>query len=91
MAYAHAIEGMQEDDVGLTAILDKYFVHIPSCYPVVDHHGVSVGRAAEVDVSCIQDKWYVGPLCLNDWPSDGYMIDPSIVFFLLPFCVELGA
>jgi hypothetical protein len=33
----------------------------------------------------------MGPLCLNNWPGEGYMIDPSIVVFLLPFCVEFGA
>jgi hypothetical protein len=91
MAYAHAIEGMQQNDVCLPAIVDNYFVQIPSCYSTVDHQGIDMGRAAEVDVSCIEGKWYMGPLCLNDWPGEGYMIDPSIVFLLLSFCVELRA
>jgi hypothetical protein len=88
---AHVIEGMQENDVGQTAIIDKYFVQIPSCYSAVDHHGIGVGCAAKVDISCIEGEWYMGALCLNDWPGEGYVIDPSIVVFLMPFCIELGA
>jgi hypothetical protein len=33
----------------------------------------------------------MGPLCLNDRPDEGYMIDLSIVVFLLLFCVKLRA
>jgi hypothetical protein len=90
VADGHAIEGMQENDVGLTTIVDKYLVQIPSCYPTVDHHGISMGCAMKVDVSCVEGEWYMGPFCLNDWPGEGYMIDPSIVVSLLLFCVELG-
>jgi hypothetical protein len=50
-----------------------------------------MGCAAEIDVSCVEGEWYMGPLCLNNWPSEGYVIDPLIVVFLLPFCVEFGA
>jgi hypothetical protein len=35
VAYAHAIEGMQENDVGLAAIIDQYFVQVLACYPAV--------------------------------------------------------
>jgi hypothetical protein len=66
VAYAHAIEGMQENDVCLTAIIDEYFLQIPSCYSAVNHHGIGMGCTAEVDVSCIEGKWYMGLLCLND-------------------------
>ena len=46
MADAHAIEGVQEDDVGLTAIVDKYFVQVPSYHSAVDHHGVCMWLTA---------------------------------------------
>lgn len=46
MADAHAIKGVQEDDVGLTAIVDEYFVQVPSYDPTVDHHGICMCRTA---------------------------------------------
>jgi hypothetical protein len=52
VADAHAIEGMQENDVGLTAIVNKYFMQVPSCYPTVDHHGIGVGCIAKVKGKC---------------------------------------
>jgi hypothetical protein len=48
-----------------------------------------MGCAVEVDVSCVKGEWYVGPLCLNDWPGEGYMIDPSIVVFFYRFVSNL--
>jgi hypothetical protein len=41
---AHAVEGMQEDDVDLTAFVDKYFVQISTSHPTVDHHGICMWR-----------------------------------------------
>jgi hypothetical protein len=49
-----------------------------------------MGYTVEIDVPCVEGEWYVGLLCLNDWPGEGYLIDPSIVVFLPPFRVELG-
>jgi hypothetical protein len=46
VADAHVIEGMQENDIGLTAIVDKFFVQVPSCHSAVDHHGICMGRTA---------------------------------------------
>jgi hypothetical protein len=52
VADAHAFEGMQENDVRLTAIVNKYFVQVPSCYPKVDHHGIGMGCTAKVKGKC---------------------------------------
>jgi hypothetical protein len=46
MADAHAIKGVQENDVGLATIVDQYFVQVPSCYPAIDYHGICVARCA---------------------------------------------
>jgi hypothetical protein len=91
MAYAHAIECVQENDVYLTTIIHEYLMQIPSCYSAVYHHGIGMGCTMEIDVSYVEGEWYLGPLCLNDWPSESYMIDSSIVVFLLLFCVDLEA
>jgi hypothetical protein len=66
VAYAHAIEGVQENEVYLTTIIDEYLVQIPSCYSVVYHHSIDMGCTSEIDVSGIEGEWYMGPLCLND-------------------------
>jgi hypothetical protein len=76
---------MPEDDVYLTAIVNKYFVQIPPCHSVVYHQRIRMGHTAEIDIPCIEGQWHVGPLCLNDEPSEGYMVYPSIVVFLLSF------
>ena len=66
-------------------------MQIPPFYLVVYHHCIGMGCTAEIDVTCVKGEWYMRPLYLNDWPGEGYMIDPSIVVFLLSFCVEFGA
>jgi hypothetical protein len=50
-----------------------------------------MGCDAEIDISCVEGEWYMRPLCFNNWPNEVYVIDPSIVFFLLLFCVEFRA
>jgi hypothetical protein len=46
VAYAHAVEGMEEDDVRLAAVVNQDFVQVLACHTVVDYHGVNVGCAA---------------------------------------------
>jgi hypothetical protein len=60
----HTIEGVQKDDVGLTAVVDQHFVQIPSCYPAVDYHGVYMWSAAQVDIPGVKGEQYMGPLRL---------------------------
>jgi hypothetical protein len=50
-----------------------------------------MGFTMDIDVSYFEGEWYMGLLCLNDCPGEGYVIDPSIVVFLLSFGVELRA
>jgi hypothetical protein len=50
MADSHTIEGVQKNDVSLTAIVDQHFVQIPSCYPPVDYHGVCMWSVVQVDI-----------------------------------------
>jgi hypothetical protein len=50
-----------------------------------------MGRTEEVDISCIEGEWHVGPLRLDDGPGGGYMVYPSIVVFLLSFGFKLRA
>jgi hypothetical protein len=90
VAYAHAIEGMEEDDVRLAAIVDQDFVQVPACHATVDDHGVDVGGAAQIDVSGVEGQWHVGPLCLHDRAGDGDVVDAAVVVPLLPLCVEVG-
>jgi hypothetical protein len=54
VAYAHAVEGMEEYDVCLAAIINEDFVQVPACHAAVDDHGVDVGGAAQVDVSGVE-------------------------------------
>jgi hypothetical protein len=91
VAYAHAIEGMEEDDVCLAAIVDQDFVQVPACHATVDDHGVNVGGVAPIDVSSVEGQWHVGPLCLHDRAGDGDVVDAAVVVPLLPLCVEVGA
>jgi hypothetical protein len=46
VAYAHAVEGKEENDVCLTAIIDEDFVQVPACHAAVDDHGVDMGGTA---------------------------------------------
>jgi hypothetical protein len=91
MTYAHKVEGMQEDDVCLAVIVNKYFVQIPPCHSTIYHQSICARRTTEVNIPCIEGKWHVGPFRLNDRPSEGYMAYPSVLVFLLSFCFELRA
>ena len=75
----------------MTAIVHEYLVQIPPFYSAVYHHCIGKGCTVEINIPCIEGEWYMGQLCLNNWAGEGYMIDPSIVVFLLPFCVEFEA
>jgi hypothetical protein len=66
-------------------------VQVLACHAAIDNHGVAVGGAAQVDVSCVEGYRYVGPLCLHDWASDGDVVDATVVAPLLPLCVEVSA
>jgi hypothetical protein len=65
VAYSHAIEGVQEDDVSLTAVVDQDFVQVLACHTAVDHHGVGVRSAAQINVSGVEGEWYMRPSCLH--------------------------
>jgi hypothetical protein len=91
VAYAHAIEGMEENDVHLAAIVDQDFAQVPACHAAVDDHGIDVGGAAQIDVSGVEGQWHVGPLCLHDRAGDGNVVDAAVMVPLLPLCVEVGA
>jgi hypothetical protein len=91
VAYAHTVEGIQENDVCMATIIDEYFVQIPPCDSTIYHQRVYMGCTAEVDISCIKGEWHVGPLRLDDRPDEGYMVYPSVVVFDLSFCFELRA
>jgi hypothetical protein len=56
MTYAHTVEGMQEDDVCLTVIVNKYFVQIPPCHYIIYHQRIYMGRTVEIDITCIEGK-----------------------------------
>jgi hypothetical protein len=56
MTYAHTVEGMQEDDVCLTVIVNKYFVQIPPCHYIIYHQRIYMGRTVEIDINCIEGK-----------------------------------
>jgi hypothetical protein len=64
VADAHAIEGVQEDDIGLTAIVDQYFAQIPARYPGIDYHGICMWCTAQINVPDIESERYMGPLRL---------------------------
>jgi hypothetical protein len=59
VAYAHAIEGMEEDDVRLAAIVDQDFVQVPASHATVDDHGVDVGalRRSTSRASKVNGTW----------------------------------
>jgi hypothetical protein len=91
MADSHMIEGVQENDVSLTAIVDQHFVQIPSCYPVVDYHGVCMWSAAQVDIPGVEGERYMGPLRLHHWASESDVVHTSIVVLFLSLGVEVHA
>jgi hypothetical protein len=82
---------MQENDICLAAIIDKYFVQVPPCHSTIYHQRVCMGHTAEVNISCVEGEWHMGPLRLNDGASEGYVVYPSVVIFLLSFCLKLTA
>jgi hypothetical protein len=91
VADAHAVEGMEENDVRLAAIVNQDFVQVPACHAAVDYHGVHVRYAAQVDISGIEGQRHVGPLRLHNWAGDGDVVDASVVVPLLSLRVEVDA
>jgi hypothetical protein len=91
MADSHTIEGVQKNDVSLTAIVDPHFVQIPSCYPAVDYHGVCMWSAVQVDIPGVEGERYMGPLRLHHWASESDMVHTSIVVLFLSLGVEVHA
>jgi hypothetical protein len=59
VAYAHAVEGMEEYDVCLAAIINEDFVQVPACHATVDDHGVDVGalRRSTSRASKVSGTW----------------------------------
>jgi hypothetical protein len=91
VADAHAVEGMEEDDVRLATIVDQDFVQVSACHTAVDYHGVNVGCAAQVNISGVEGQRHMGPLRLHDWAGDGDMVDALVVVPLLLLHVEVDA
>jgi hypothetical protein len=89
MADAHAIEGVQEDDVGLAAIINQYFVQILACYPAIDYHGICMWCTAQINVPGIESERDVGPLCLYYWVGESDVVDTAIVVLFMPLGVEV--
>jgi hypothetical protein len=54
MANAHAIEGVEEDNDRLAAIVNEDFVQVPACHIAVDYHGVDVGCVAQINNSGVK-------------------------------------
>jgi hypothetical protein len=86
---AHAIEGMQEDDVVLAAIVNQYFVQILAYYPAIDYHGIYVWCTAQINIPSIRSERYVGPLCLYHWAGESDVVDNVVVVLFLPLGVEV--
>jgi hypothetical protein len=54
VADAHAVEGVEEDDVCLAAVVNEDFVQVLACHTAVDYHGVDVGCAAQINISGVE-------------------------------------
>ena len=91
MANAHAIEGVQENDVGLAAIVDQYFVQVLACYPAIDYHDICVWRAAQINVPDIKSERDVGPFCLYHWAGESDVVGTAVVVLFLSLGVEVYA
>jgi hypothetical protein len=91
VADAHAIEGVQEDDVSLTTLVDQDFVEVLACYAAVDHHGVDMMGAAQINVSSVEGEWHMRPPCLYHWAGEGDVVNTSVVVPLLLLHVEVHA
>ena len=89
MVDAHVIEGVQEDDVGLAAIVDQYFVQILACYPAIVYHGIYMWCTAQINVPGFESLWYVGPLCLYYWAGESDVVDTAVVVLFLSLGVEV--
>jgi hypothetical protein len=48
--YAHPLEGVDENDIDLSSIIDEGFVDFPTCHIAVDDHSVGVWGIVEVYV-----------------------------------------
>jgi hypothetical protein len=66
-------------------------VQVPACHTTVDDHGVTVGCAAQVDISGVEGQRYMGPLRLHDWAGDSDTVDASVVVPLLSLRVKVDA
>jgi hypothetical protein len=91
VADAHAIKGVEENDIRLAAVVNQDFVQVPACHAAVDDHGVDVGCVAQVDVSSVEGQWHMGPLCMYDWTGDDDVVDAAVVVPLLSLRVEVDA
>jgi hypothetical protein len=54
MADAHAVEGVEEDNVRLAAVVNEDFVQVLTCHTAIDCHGVDVGCAMQINISGIE-------------------------------------
>jgi hypothetical protein len=54
MIDAHAIKGMQEDDVSLASIVDEDLMQLPSYHIAADNKCICMRCTTEVDISCIE-------------------------------------
>ena len=54
MADAHAVEGVEEDDVRLATVVNEDFVQVPACHTTVDYHGIDVGCTAQINISSVE-------------------------------------
>jgi hypothetical protein len=89
MVDSHMIEGVQKNDVGLTAVVDQHFVQIPSCYRAVDYHGICVWSAAQVDIPGVEGERYMGTLRLHHWASESDLVHTLIVVLFLSLGVRM--
>jgi hypothetical protein len=87
---AHAVKDMQEYDINLIVVINGDFVLVPSCESVIYNQCICMGCATQVDVSCIEGKWDVGPLHLDHWAGEGYMIESLVMVLHLSLFLKLG-
>jgi hypothetical protein len=51
---AHLVEGILEDDVGLTPVVNEGLLELPAFHIATDDECVCMGHAAKVDDCCIE-------------------------------------
>ena len=78
----HAIEGVQENDVCLVAIIDEGLGQLSTSYVVVYYHCIGVWGIPEVHILCIKCERYMRPLGLDNGPRNDNMFNPSVEFFV---------